>query len=222
MSLTHAHAHTDDPLGMATAGDIVLVDLSLGPVIERVEMLAETGFFIDTTGPPKLLNKFTRQANIVYELRSSNLALPFGAVINTDWIIQQCSVDYNGTAYPRVSLSVLELTDAASLGVKGTPGSYTALGGYGAVDVFSVTGSAPVSSQFSISFRTIEAMGVNSDAGKFLPGGYFMWDWRKNYRLDSYETYSAPSGVHATEAPVRTNREGLKIFGKSWFTYVLS
>ncbi len=222
MSLVFAHAHTDDPLGLATAGDIVLVDLSTGPVYDRVEMLAETGFFINTTGTPKLLEKFTIQANITYELRSSSLVLAFGAVINTNWVIQSATVDQSGTSYPRVSLSVLELKAAASLGVKGTPGSYTVTGGYGAVDVFGVSGAEPVSSQFSISFRTVEAMDVGVNAGRFLAGGYLMWDWRKNYQLNSYQMFSAPAGGHATEAPVRTSREGLKVYSINWFTYVTS
>lgn len=223
MALPFAHAHTDDPLGLATAGDIVLVDLSLGDIFDRVEMLAETGFFINTTGTPTLLDKFKRQASITYELRSSNLALAFGALINTDWVINSCTVDNSSTSRARVSISALELSNPSALAVKGTPGSYTALGGYGYVDTFSVTGSPrPVSSQFSIAFRTIEAVDVGANAGKLLDDGYLMWDWRKNYRLDAYDTFTPEAGSLVTENPTRTSREGLKIYSKSWFKYVTS
>jgi hypothetical protein len=217
------HAHTDDPLGLATAGDIVLASLDIGNVYDRIEMLAETGFQIDDADVPLLLQKFSRQASIVYELKKATLGLvlPFGAVINTDWVIQQATVDYNSGAFPRVSLNVLELVAAASLAVHGDPGELTVVGGWGAVDDFDVTGSPqPVSSQFSIAFQTLEAMDVGANAGKFLSGGYLMWNWRKQYRLDSYTDFTPPATGHVTEAPVRTSREGWKIYSKSWYEYV--
>lgn len=220
MALTAFHAHGDDPLGFATAGDIVLVDLSKGNVFDRVELLAETGFFINDGDAPVLLQKFSEHANMTYELKKSNLSIPLGTKINTSWVIQSLTVDYS-PGWPRVSISAMKLKNTNALALKGTPGTYNALGGYGACDTFSVTGSpSPLSAQFSISFDTLEAMGVGANAGKFLDGGYMMKNWRKNYKLDSYEAFAPPVGSHLTEEVTNTSREGWKIYSKSWFTYV--
>lgn len=221
MSINAFHAHSDDPLGYATAGDIVLVDLSIGDVYDRVELLAETGFFIDDTDAPVLLEKFSKQANITYELKKSNRSIAIGAKINTDWVIQSLTVDYS-PGFPRVSISAMKLVNASAHAVKGTISAYTALGGYGACDTFGTTGAVPLSAQYSISFDTLEAMGVGASAKKLLDGGYLQWNWRHNYKLDSYEDFTLPSGTHMTEAPSNSSREGWKVFSKSWFKYVTS
>lgn len=220
MALTAFHAHGDDPLKLATAGDIVLANLSVGDVYDRVEMLAETGFFINDNDAPVVLKKFEKVADITYELKNNNLSIALGAKINTDWIIQSLTVDYS-PGWPKVSLRAAKLKNANAYATKGAPGSYTALGGYGACDTFSVTGTpAPVSGQFSISVDALEALGVGAKAKQLLDGGYLQRNWKKNYRLDSYEDFTIPVGGHMTDAPTVSSREGWKIFSKSWFVYV--
>ncbi len=221
MALTAFHAHTDDPLGYATAGDIVLVDCSKGDVYDRVDLLAETGFFISDNDAPVLLQKFSQQASLTYELKKTNRSIAIGAKINTDWVIQSLTVDYS-PGWPRVSISAFKLVNASAFAVKGTVSPYLALGGYGACDVFGTTGAVPLSGQYSISFDVLEAMGVGSDAKKLLNGGYLMWNWRHNYKLDSYDDFTLPAGAQLTEAPKNTGRDGWNVYSKSWFNYVTS
>jgi len=220
MALTAFHEASDDPLGYASAGDKVLVDLSTGPVFDRVELLAESGFFINDNNAPVLLEKFSDHANMTYELKKTSMTIALGTKVNTDWVIQSLTVDYS-PGWPRVSISAMKLKNTSALALKGTPGTYTALGGYGACDTFSVTGApSPLSAQFSISFDTLEALGVGANAGKFLDGGYMMKNWRKNYKLDAYDPFTLPGGALLTEEITNTSRDGWKVYSKSWFTYV--
>jgi len=221
------HAHTDDPLGLATAGDKILTSLEIGPVKDYVELLAETGFYVNTgsgvTGAPFLMLKFAQRATMSYELRSTSMAIPLGAKINTSWVLESMSVDYGGEKYPTVNLTALQLNNTSAPVWHGTPSTYTALGGYGAVDIgasgFNVTTPAE-SGTISFSQAMLEAMDIGANAGKYLDSGLTFHNMRKVYRLTSYETFSVPTGGISTGEPVVSRRDGYKLFTREWFTYV--
>ena len=217
------HAHTDDPLGLATAGDKILVSCSVTPVKDYVETLAETGYYVQTgsgvTGAPFLMLKFSNRASMTYELRSTSLEIPLGAKINTDWVIESLTVNYSSNSYPSVSLTALELVTATAPVWHGVPGTYTALAGYGALDLFTLTTPAE-SAQFSFTQAMLEAMDINANGGKHLASGLVFHNMRKNYRLTSYETFNVPTGGISTGEPIESRRDNFKLFTREWFTYV--
>lgn len=213
-------AHTDDVLGLATAGDIVLVSTSSGVRKSFVEAPAETGKYSQTY--IKEVRPFTEYTN-EYELRSSSLALVFGAAVATNYFLFSANVTMSVEAYVRVSVTFRQYTSAAMFDASNSPDeTVTVTGGFGVVDVLgtTVTGCAQ-SATYSIGGE--ETGTLHASSGDFCTGGVMLHRLKKTCTVETTGTISAlPSGANATQPlDVRADNSGeLHVSSSSFFIYL--
>lgn len=221
-----AHLHTDDVTGLATAGDIVLVDISGGAKRDFVEMLSEKGIYIPAAAKSI---KPVEEYQISWELRSSDLEIPLGALVNTSYLFTALSVSCDSGKYPTVNGTVIKFSNdnkfiaALSAGTVGGALSETISGGFGLVNKFGVTGTIRgLSSSMSISMQAAERM--EEESGDYLQDGYVQYGFKKEVTIESYtqvnESTGLPSGAVWTNRPTKTSREGFKIFTTDFFLYL--
>jgi hypothetical protein len=213
-------AHTDDPLELATAGDIILTSKTSGVKRSFVEAASETGKYnqsaITTVRP------FT-EYTLEYTLRSSNLVLPFGAAVNTNYFIFSASVTQSPEAHVKVSVVAREYTSAAMYDATNSPNvTVTVTGGFGIVDVqgFTLTG-CPQVSNYTVGGE--ETGTIHATSGDFCTGGILLHRLKKTITVETTGTVSAsPSGFNATQPlDVRGDNSGeLHISSAQGFIYL--
>lgn len=182
-------ATTDDPLGLATAGDIILVNKTAGVKNSFVEAAAETGKYKQAA--VKTIRPYTEHT-LEYELRSSNLVLPFGAAVATDYVIFGCSVSQSNQAYVKVSVNVRKYTSIAMFDATNSPDvTVTVTGGFGVVDVtgWTLTG-CPQVANYSVAGE--ETGTLHATSGDFCTGGILLHRLKKTWHIETTGTVSTP------------------------------
>lgn len=213
-------AASDDPLGLATAGDIILVSKTSGVKNSFVEAAAETGKYKQAA--VKTVRPFT-EYTLEYELRSSNLVLPFGAAVATDYVIFGCSVSQSNQAYVRVSVNVRKYTLIAMFDATSSPDvTVTVTGGFGVVDVtgWTLTG-CPQVANYSVAGEETGTMHATS--GDFCTAGVLLHRLKKTWHIETTGTVSTPLTNCNLTAPldVRGDNSGeLHITSVDGFIYL--
>lgn len=184
----------DDPLGKATAGDIVLTSVSGGAKKNYVEMLAENGVYIKDAA--KSITPITEK-QISYELRSSSLTIPLGALID-DWVVTSLSASCTSRGYPTVSVTAIKFSSNAKYKTPpAAPGSVTIAGGFGVVDKFGATADKCISSQMSVQMQSADRM-ADSDAD-YMDEGYTQYGFKKTVTVECYSTPEVSADGLVTE-----------------------
>jgi hypothetical protein len=213
-------AHTDDPLGLATAGDIILTSKTSGVRNSFVEAPAETGKYKQSA--VVTVRPFT-EYTLEYTLRSSNLVLPFGAAVNTNYFIFSASVTQTPEAHVKVSVVARQYTSAGMYDASNSPDvTVTVTGGFGVVDVlgFTLTG-CPQVANYTVGGE--ETGTLHATSGDFCTGGILLHRLKKTITVETTGTVSAsPSGFNATQPlDVRGDNSGeLHISSAQGFIYL--
>lgn len=212
-----AHAHTDDPLGLATAGDIVLVDVSGGERKNYVEMLSELGVYIAAAAQAI---RPVEEYQVQYELRSSTLTIPLGALINTNYAVTGLQVGCGSEKYPSVSANIIKFSNANKyLAPVSVPSAIAITGGFGLVNKWGATVTGGISSTMSISMQSVDALEETS--GDFLEDGYCQYGFKQDVTIESYNLVSSlGTGAKVTSRDAKTGRNGLKTFSVQFFKYL--
>jgi hypothetical protein len=217
-------AHTDDPLGLATAGDIILTSKTSGVRRSFVEAAAETGKYKqDAVTTVRPFTEYTLE----YTLRSSNLVLPFGAAVggtgDVNYFIFSASVTQSPEAHVKVSVVARKYTSAAMFDATNSPDvTVTVTGGFGVQDVqgFTLTG-CPQVSNYTVGGE--ETGTLHATSGDFCTGGILLHRLKKTITVETTGTVSAsPSGFNATQPlDVRGDNSGeLHISSAQGFIYL--
>lgn len=222
MANQFAHAHTDDPLGLATASDIILVSVSGGVRKEWVEVLSELGVYIkDTTLTPKAI-KPVEEFTIEYEVRKSSLVIPLGVMINTNYLITSVSAKSDSGSYPTARATVIKFSNANKLlATPSAPGDLTIVGGYGLVNKWGATVTGGISASTSVSMQQVEALEETS--GDYMEEGYVQYGFKQEITIESYTALSdanCGTATHVTSRDTGTGRDKLKTFSVSFFKYL--
>lgn len=215
---THAHAHTDDPLGLATETGIILTDRNGGPRRELLESLAANGKYL--AAAVKIL-KPVEEWSMSYELHDgATLTLVFGAAVNTNFLITAASAKYSATGRPVVDVSCVKPSAANKIKAYATAITIDFAGGFGLVDKFGATFSQGISSQCSITMQTApEAMGETD--GDYLTGGLYHFGFKKECQAEAYDSITLPAGAHSAQPlDLKTGRDGWKTYAAAWWTYM--
>lgn len=216
-------AYTDDVLGIATENDILLVSTSGGVRRSFVEAPGESGKYSQTY--IKTVQPHEEYVN-EYELRSSNLALPFGVPVNTDYFLISANVTEASNAYVRVSVTYRKFSAPGKFDADASPDvTVTVTGGFGVVDVLGVTlsGGCAQSATYSVGGELAGENTLTATTGDFCTGAIMLHRLKKTCTIETTGTISAlPSGANAT-APldVRKDNTGeLHITSAAWFSYL--
>ncbi len=228
MASEFAHLHTDDPLGLATAGDIVLVNVSGGIRRDFVEMLSEKGIYVPAAAQAI---KPVEEFQVEYELRSTALTVPLGQLVNGSYLVTALSAQSDSGKYPTVTVTVIKfsatnklLTSVLAETVSSAL-SQDITGGFGLVNKYGVSGTIRgISSSMSISMQAAERMEETS--GDYLQSGYVQYGFKREVTIESYTevgsgaTVSGVSGAKVTARDTKTARDGYKTFSVSYFEYL--
>lgn len=213
-----AHLHTDDPLGLATAGDIVLADLQGGDKVSFVEMLSELGIYIPDAAQAI---KPVTEKRITYELRSSTLTIPLGVLVNTSWLVTALSVGCNSSGRPTVNVTAIQFSDPSKyMAPPVVPDPIEIVGGFGLVNKWGcTTNDDGISSSMSISMSQSEAMEETS--GDYLEEGYLQYGFKQDVTLEAFSAITPPVGAKVTDADNATSkRDGRKTYSTKFFVYL--
>lgn len=180
-------ATSDDPLALATAGDIILTGKTFGVRNQFVEAAAETGKLKQAA--VKTVRPFT-EYTLTYQLRSSSLVLPFGAAVNTDYVIFGCSVTQKNDAYVTVQVNVRKYTLIAMFDATNSPDvTVTVTGGFGVVDTtgWTITG-CPQTANYTVGGE--ETGTLHATSGDFCTGGVLLHRLKKTWTIETTGTVS--------------------------------
>lgn len=184
---TFSHTHASDPLALATAGDIVLVDQT--PAIKReiIDILSEASKPLADSA--KTIRGVV-EVTVNYELKSTALTVQFGANVNTDWRIISASYNAGAGQYPTLSLTAIK-PESGSFATAIAVGSLEFPGGFGLLTtLFGASCAAPISCTASVSGQTV--MAITHDTGAILAEGLSVYGHRADI---SIEGYSAITGI---------------------------
>lgn len=213
-------AHTDDPLGLATAGDIILTGKTYGVRNTFVEAAAETGKYKQAA--VKTIRPFT-EFTLSYQLRSSNLVLPFGAAVNTNYFIFSASVTQKPDAYVTVQVVARQYTSAGMYDASSSPDvTVTVTGGFGVQDTtgFTIAGCAQTAN-YSVGGE--ETGTLHATSGDFCTGGIMLHRLKKTWTVESTGAISGtPSNFNATQpADIAASNSGeLHVYSVQGFIYL--
>lgn len=213
-------AHTDDPLGLATAGDIILVSKTFGARKSFVEAAAETGKYKQSA--VVTIRPYT-EYTLEYELRSSDLVLLFGQAVATDYVIFGCNVTQSNAAYVRVSVNVRKYTLIAMFDAANSPEvTVTVAGGFGVVDTTGWTLSGcPQVANYSVAGE--ETGTLHATSGDFCTAGVLLHRLKKTWHIETTGTVTTPLANCNLTAPldVRGDNSGeLHITSVDGFIYL--
>lgn len=210
----------DDPLGLATAGDVVLTSYTEGARKSYVEAPAETGKY--NQNRIKEVRPFTEHT-MEYELQSSDLALPFGSAVNSSYFIFSASITQTPEAYVKVSVVAREYSAANLYAASDSPNvTVTVAGGFGVQDVqgFTLTGCPQV---LNYTVGGEETGTLHATSGDFCVDGVMLHRLKKTITVETTGTISAnPSGFNATQPlDVRKDNSGeLHVTSAQGFIYL--
>lgn len=213
---TKSLAFGDDPLILADGSAIVLVSIDGGSRRDYITSTNESG---QPFAPAAI--KSRDEGTIVYEIRSGTIAIPFGAAVNTDYMVTGMSVSQSPTSYVQVTVNWLKPSSSAMI-YAFEAHTETITGGTGIRNIFSATIASPscaVSCSMSLSAEQIEALSsVGTDycgADSIATFGY-----RKEITLEAYGAITIPAGGYYTaKAAPKKSRDGWDIHSASWFVH---
>lgn len=215
-----AHITSTDPLGLASAGVINLVDITPSTPRSFLEVLLPTGKY--KSAAVKTLKPLD-QFDVTYELLdTASLVIPLGVAVNTNYLVSALSCTCGPDKYPEVKVSVIKPSVANKIkAYGGTATSITIAGGLGIVNKWGATSTAAfISSQMSISMQTLEAM--EETGGDFLEGGIYKFGFKQETSFEAYAaiTFAAAHAAPNHPATSRETREGWQIFSASFWKYL--
>lgn len=216
----NAHLTVTDPLGLASAGVINIVEYKPSMSRGYLEAMAPAG---KPLAAAVKLMKPLEQFDVTYDLLdTASLVVPFGVAVNTNYLITACSCDCGPEKYPRVSLSCIKPSSATLIKAYSGSISLTFVGGRGIVNKFGATcTSAFISSKCSVSMAALDAM--DEVSGDFLVGGIYRFNFKQEMSYEAYAAIVAPAGVHGTPNQPTTPRqssEGWQIYDASFWKYL--
>ena len=222
MAMQFAHAHGDDPLGLATASDIILVSKSGGVRKEWVEVLSELGVYIKDAALTPFAIKPVDEFTIEYEVRKASLVIPLGVMVNTDYLVTAVSAKSDSSSYPTARVTVIKFSNANKLlATPSAPGSLTVVGGFGLVNKWGATVTGGISASTSVSMQMVEAMEETS--GDYLQEGYCQYGFKQEITIESYTALTdenCGAATHVTSRDTATGRDKLQTFSVSFFKYL--
>lgn len=214
-----AHAHTDDPLGLATAGDIVFAGKTGGVRKNYVEMLSELGVYIAAAA-----QEITpvEEFQLSYELRSSSLVVPLGSLINTNYVVTGLSAESGSKQRPTVNVNVIKFSAPGKyLAPVTSPGSITIVGGFGLVNKWGATVTRGISSSMTVSMQKPDDR-LEETSGDYLAEGYTQYGFKQEVSIEAYDAITTlGTGAKKTASDDgNTSRDGWKIYSVSFFKYL--
>ena len=211
-----AHAHTDDPLSLATEDDIVLVGVRevLGHGI--VDLLGEKGLYVTGSDAVKRIEG-VYTLTTTYELKSTALAFNLNADIG-GYRVQNVSVNCTSRTFPQVTITSVKPGNGSFCAVlAGGVNTVTISGGFGMVNLWGATCTEPISSTMNIGGQT--AMAIAGTSGEILTLGLAVYGWKKSCTLEGYVLPTLGDGTYQSEGtddlPVSA-RDGMKTYSKGW------
>lgn len=213
-----ALVHTDDKLGLATAGDIVLTEAREALAREVVDILSEQAVPIKGSAK-KIKGVWTFTSS--YELKDTNLVVPLGVDVGADsYRIRAVRASCNAEGYPTVTLTAVKPAEGSFQDTPGTYGSLTITGGFGVVDLWGGTCDQPTESSCNISSQ--QALAVAGTDGNILTLGMVLYAYRQECTLAGYTAVTIPIDSIETSDDTNKEREGFSSFAKSWNTYLVA
>jgi len=210
-----SHAHTDDPLGLATAAGVVLRTLEGGPVSDWNEVKSTAGYYI-TAGVKEM--KPRNVYRMTYEVMpGNNLTVPLGVLVNSDFYITSMSVDQNSTQNVRVTVEAVEPSDPTMFNAYETE-SYTITGGFGVQNKFGSTSTdCFITGSLSVSMEFTEDM--HETSGDFCIGGIRGHSFKENHTQTAYGPITLKSNARRVRAPIATESNASAVHTAEWFFY---
>lgn len=210
--------HTDDPLGLATAGDIVLTDVSETTNKDIVDILSEQAVPIPDSA---VSIRAITTLSVSYELRSSDLVLAFGTDVGTNgYRISAVSTNHSAEGYPTVQVTAVK---PATGTFADTPGTYTSLtvpGGFGVSSLWGATCTSPTASTCSVS--SSQAVAISGTSGAIMTEGLVLYAFRQECSLTGYDAITIPVGAIEKTSDDKGGREAFGTVSKGWTAYLVS
>lgn len=208
-------AFGDDPLALADGSAIVLVSLDGGPRQDHVTSTNEAG---QPFAPAAV--KAREEGTVVYEVRSGSLVVPFGAAVNTYYMVLSMSVSQSPTAYVQVTVNWIK-PSAANMIYAFESHTETITGGTGIRNLFGATlgtNGCAISCSMSLSGEQLEAL--TSIGTDYCHGGLATLGYRKEVTLEATAAITIPAGGYYTaKATPKKSRDGWDTYSASWFVH---
>lgn len=215
----NAHISTSDPLSLASAGVINLVDLTPSTPRSFHEVLLSNGKY--KSAALKTLKPLD-QWEITYELLdTASLVIPLGVAVNVSYLVTALSCSCAPDKYPEVKVTVIKPSNANKIKAYGSAISYTFTGGFGIVNKFGATSTnAFISSSLSISMQSLEAM--EETTGDFLEGGLYKFGFKEETSFEAYAaiTYAAAHATPNKPTTPKETRDGWQVYPASFWKYL--
>lgn len=210
-----SHAHTDDPLGLATASGIILKNLETGEAQEYVEAKSTAGYWIVAAAQaikPRSVHRMTYEV-----LSGSTLTIPLGAIVNTSYFITEFSVTQNSGANVIANVTAVEPSDPAKFAAYETE-SYDITGGFGIKNKFGATAAdCFITCNMTVNMEMTEAM--HETSGDYCDGGISMHGFKENYSMEAYGAITIATGGKYTAKPVKSGNAEHTIYSVEYFKY---
>lgn len=215
-----SHAADSDPLGLAVADDIVLVDVSPVLSADVVDILNEEGIVLKSSG--KKVGE-VHEVTITYELKAASLVLALGVDIE-DLRVVSASGNYSAEGYPTVSVTAVKGAGSTTFATGKDHGTITFPGGFGVpTTFFGATVTGGISASASVSGQVAKAIGGNT--GNVLADGLVVYGFRGvDVSVEAYSAIAVPTGAIQTSKSdtVRTGRESYEIHSLGFRQYLVS
>lgn len=214
-----SHTVDEDVLGLATAGDIILVDAT--PIVRAdiIDLLSEAGIVLKSSG--KAIGQ-VKEVTLTYELKAASLTLALGVDIG-DWRVLSASGNYTAEGYPTVSVTAVAPDGSSSFATGVAHGSITFPGGFGMPDTFfgaTVTGG--ISASASVSGQTAKAIGGNT--GAVLAAGLAVYGFRGvEVSIEAFSAIALPTGAiqSSKSDTVKSGREAFETHSIAYRQYLV-
>ncbi len=209
---------TADPFGLGVIDDdgIVVTDIVGGPRREQVEVLAGNAKYIEDA----VVNlRPIEEWSVSYELRVGTLTVPFGALLNSAYLVTSFSASTSSDGYPTASVTAIKPSAAGM--IKAYPASVTLGigGGFGVVEKFGMTSASSfISTGVSISMLTAEAM--HETSGDFETAGIYHYGFKQEVTGEAYATITLPGDARLTDSDTREGRDSWTTYAASWWRYL--
>ncbi len=213
-----SHTTEADPLGLAIAGDIILVDAT--PVIKSdiVDLISEAGIALKSSG--KMIGEI-KEVTLTYELKSTPLTLALGVDIG-DWRIVSASGNYTAEGYPTINVTAVA-ADTGTFATGVSHGAITFPGGFGMpTSFFGATVSSGISGSASVNGQIAKAIADNT--GKIMLEGIAVYGFRGvDVTIEAYNPIARPSGCIQTSKSddYKSGREAFEVFSIAYRRYLI-
>jgi hypothetical protein len=212
---TKSLAFGDDPLGLADGSNIIVVSIDGGDRLDYVTSSNEAG---RPFAPAAV--KARQEGTVVYEVRASSLAVPFGAAVNTNYMVTGLSVAQSPTAYVQVTVNWVKPSSAGMIYAFESH-TETITGGVGIRNLYGATIASPncaLSCSMSLSVEQLEALTTLGD--DYCANGLVTFGYRREVTLEAYGAITIPSGGYYTaKAAPKKSRDGWDTHSAAWFVH---